>query len=728
MSSLVSDANAEILPAEEYTYVLVDPGVFQDVDGYSYGRVLVLAVEDEGSDGVQVTLVKSGSVDPFGKDKFAELPRDYVLRNAVSEAEALDGSRSLIGAHVCKIIEGPSGNRVWMYGTIADCEWLAHESMAVYYLATAEDEPLITVQCTAGMWLLLDMYNFALRLFHKASGALYRLPLVEEKHAQLTNCISGFGNQKWDAEHNMKKIAEIMSLHRSFAAWTRIPLYSFQSGLIFWRSTQRCMDHYYYGQQNRSRPKKLPRSLLEQTPEDVTASKKRRVAKSTVVATPKHSRLRLDLTATPALGQEDAESDEDLEKFALANTVIPEAGAIDMDREAVGEGQAPPDPRAAHPATRQPASMIPLPGSVNPVSNTQNLFASISTNHHPVPTSSTNPVAAVSDAANQNLLVDYLREFKEEKDKAVCKMSKTQLKMFGIISNGKCVNGVPYSDPTQFLSALCAFSRDLGVIYYPTKCKGIFSFDFGQSVFIEEFGYMGWQEISAQCKVVDMTDFSPKAKRPTLPKLESISDLLACIDNLVNLAMMVFKVEVVHEISRLKGFLHCNQNEIKEREKQSSVVIARLTDWTNDMFRRLRMGLEAGTVEMMNEYRTRLHVTATEYANVMTSAMWDSIARLKLGHTASNGSTTNEAAKAKGNGEHAKARITNIKLLRKAVPPRNGQRVCYMNLTAKGCPGGTADKCSRTGYCHFVPKKADISAKALTALEKNYGVLRSELA
>ncbi len=78
---------------------------------------------------------------------------------------------------------------------------------------------------------------------------------------------------------------------------------------------------------------------------------------------------------------------------------------------------------------------------------------------------------------------------------SACKMSKTQLKVFDLISNGKCVNGVPYSDPTQYLSALCSFSRDMGVIYYPTKCKGIFSFDFGQSVFIEEFGYLGWMEI-----------------------------------------------------------------------------------------------------------------------------------------------------------------------------------------------------------------------------------------
>ncbi len=71
----------------------------------------------------------------------------------------------------------------------------------------------------------------------------------------------------------------------------------------------------------------------------------------------------------------------------------------------------------------------------------------------------TNPTTSVSLPSNQNLLVDYLREFKE-KDVVICKMSKAQLKLFGVISNGKCVNGVPYSDPTQFLSAHCSFSRD----------------------------------------------------------------------------------------------------------------------------------------------------------------------------------------------------------------------------------------------------------------------------
>jgi hypothetical protein len=219
------------------------------------------------------------------------------------------------------------------------------------------------------------------------------------------------------------------------------------------------------------------------------------------------------------------DSDDEMETIALANTVVPETAMSDMCGEAVGERHAPPDPHSTHPASRSNIPNSSHSQSANLLLDAHNIV-SVSSNQQ-VAGSSTIPTTSVSLSPNQNILVDYLREFKEEKNKAICKMSKTQLKMFGLISNGKCVNGVPYADPTQFLSALCSFWWDLAVIYYPTKCKGIFSFDFGQSVFIEEFGYLGWMEMSVQCKLIGMTDFSPKAKHPTLPKLNSIADLLS---------------------------------------------------------------------------------------------------------------------------------------------------------------------------------------------------------
>ena len=113
-------------------------------------------------------------------------------------------------------------------------------------------------------------------------------------------------------------------------------------------STQRCMDHYYNGRQNRTRHKKLPRSLLEQ---DVVASKKRR-AKATVGATPKRSRTRLDILTTPAIGHRVVDSDDDMEAMALANTVVPETAMSDMCGKAAGEQHVPPDTRSAHPGSR----------------------------------------------------------------------------------------------------------------------------------------------------------------------------------------------------------------------------------------------------------------------------------------------------------------------------------------------------------------------------------------
>jgi hypothetical protein len=324
------------------------------------------------------------------------------------------------------------------------------------------------------------------------------------------------------------------------------------------------------------------------------------------------------------------------------------------------------------------------------------------------------------------VLVEYLREFKEEKDKSICKVSKADLKVFSIISNGKCVNGAPYTDPSQFLSALCAFSRDLGVIFYPAKCKGIFSFDFGQSVFIEEFSYSGYLEITAQCKQVDMTDFSPKAKRPALLKLTTIAELLACIDNLLNLANKIFKPEVTDEVTRLKAFLYRNQNEIKDRQSQSPRMVERLTDWTNDMLRRLRMGFDAGTTDMMNEYRTRIHITAAEYANVIQSAMWDSITHLRSNKVSTGGAGGGNGAKTKGNGHSQAEKNAQFQIIRKALPPRGDKKICFRNLTAKGCPGG-ADKCTKPGFCHFIPKKSEVPSNVLLALEQVFGTLRADL-
>jgi hypothetical protein len=83
------------------------------------------------------------------------------------------------------------------------------------------------------------------------------------------------------------------------------------------------------------------------------------------------------------------DSADGLEAAALANTVIPVTVIPDIYADAVGERHTLPDPRSAHPA----ASLSnPTVGSHGPLTST-----------------------SVALPAIQNLLVDYLREFKDEK-------------------------------------------------------------------------------------------------------------------------------------------------------------------------------------------------------------------------------------------------------------------------------------------------------------------------
>jgi hypothetical protein len=134
------------------------------------------------------------------------------------------------------------------------------------------------------------------------------------------------------------------------------------------------------------------------------------------------------------------------------------------------------------------------------------------------------------------------------------------------------------------------------------------------------------------------------------------------------------------------------------------------------------MGLEAVTSEMLNEYRTRLHVNASEYTHVMTSAMWVSIARRKSSHNSAEGlPATRDGSRRRGRRENVKDQLARFHLT-----PHGGKKACFQNLTAKGCSGG-ANTCGKDGFCHIVPKKSDIPVDALIALETHFGSSRPDL-
>ncbi len=120
------------------------------------------------------------------------------------------------------------------------------------------------------------------------------------------------------------------------------------------------------------------------------------------------------------------------------------------------------------------------------------------------------------------------------------------------------------------------------------------------------------------------------------------------------------------------------------------------------MLRRLRMGFETGS-SMLNEYRTRLHVNASEYTHVMTSAMWHSIARIKSFYHSTEGlPVARDGLRKRGKRENVKEKIARFRLIRKAILPHGGMKVCFQNLTTKVCSGG-ANTFAKDEFCHFVP-------------------------
>jgi hypothetical protein len=106
------------------------------------------------------------------------------------------------------------------------------------------------------------------------------------------------------------------------------------------------------------------------------------------------------------------------------------------------------------------------------------------------------------------------------------------------------------------------------------------------------------------------------------------------------------------------------------------------------------MCFEAGTSQMLNEYRTRLHDNASEYAHVMTSANWDSIARIKSIHHSTEGiPAARDGFRKRGKRDSVKEPIAQFQLIRKAIPLHGGKKLYFQNLTAKGCSG-----CANTIY------------------------------
>jgi hypothetical protein len=505
--------------------------------------------------------------------------------------------------------------------------------------------------------------------------------------------------------------------------WAKIPFFNFQTCSLFWRSINRCMDFAYYvlGNRTSTRAKAVPRSLMDQTPEDLRTSTKRKMRTPSRSSSSRPVRLTLDLSeAAGAAPKEDiADSDDDLDTRAMAfPTVPPNTDQEFTESLPLTSSMVPP---AYDGGDKLYSGQLSAPFLTNQEPG-RPIPTNLSSGNSACPNNLSNPPSSVTPLSNHAALLDLLRASKAEKDKTTCRMTDAQHNVFHIISNGKSVLGAPYQNPSVFFAALRSYSRDMGVLFYPTKCKGIFAFEFGESVFIEEFQYSDWQAIAAQSKLVDMNDFSNKAKRPELPVLSSVGDLVACLDNFLHLAERIFKVEVIEEVRRIATFLRRNQSNISSHGVN---IVAPLTLWTNQLLFKLRVAFESGSAEQLHEFRVAIHVNATEFSSVIQGALIATVRRLESRHYPDNSPSQGLRGMRRGTSKR-KADGPDFNVVRVGIPAHNGKKVCYHHLSAKGCPGGP-EHCKRPNFCHFIPKKTALSAETLAALKHHFGPLRQEL-
>ena len=622
-----------------------------------------------------------------------------VRSNAVSAAEARDGPRTMLGATVCTKRAAPTCRSAeWVYGTVSSCEWDESTGMASYHLVVEPDEVPTVIQCASSRWIIVDLYCYSLRPYHRHSSLLIGENLIREQHARITDCLSSGGKSThWDGSLTIRRLKDIVGEHWPLDLWARIPIFDFKSCKLIWRSISRCMDFAYYveGSRHSVKARSVPRSLLEPTPEVAKTTAKRKTAPA--VGTPRDPRRKRAFVMSDTPVDDAFDSEDDFEAAAVANPIVPPTGPP--------HPPAPVDPRHHNSRTNQEL-LIGTPAN-------RELLLEEPTNQQP----------GVSIPSNHEVIMELLRSSKAEREKATCRMTDAQHHMFQIISNGKSIIGSVYQNPSTFFAALRSASRDMGILFYPTKCKGIFAFEFGETVFIQEFQYMDWQELAKLSQEVDMTDFSHKAKRPTLPILDSIGKLIACLDNLVLLAGRIFKQAVVEEILRIGTFLRRNQNAINVH---GPAVIGPLTLWVNQQLFMLRVALESGSPDQLHEFRTSLHVNAAEYSSVFQGVLADKIRSLETRHQP-DGHPANGKNPRKGkSGSKRKSDGPEFSIIREGIPARNGKMVCYQHLSAKGCPGG-ATTCKRAHFCHFVPKRADLSEEVYKALQFHFGPLRAEL-
>ena len=715
------------------TFITLNPGTISTVSGYCYGEFP--ANSDELSGEIEVvtgSLVLSGAHALLPATS-VEVKRSLLRTRLVSAVEAVEGTKTWTGKHILFEKSTEDGNRVFSYGTVANTRWHPVRS-GQFFIATRLGQPLLEVFLSTDDIVEVDLLNFCLRPFEDVGAAATSLTEIQLRHDDITAAWSIIApGSKRDTASVVAKFTKTITLNMPDES-IALPWFDFTTSKMVWHQTERLLNHSFYIEGKRT-AKKMPASLTE-----LEATEAPTVPAGEPFPTPNGPKTKRLKTATP----------KSAPKTRIATMDFSEHGGLTNDDGSDDEGEdAALDAALADAAARVPTAS-PFLDAATPTGASRPLTGG-PTNNDPIfdDPRRYNPTNRIEvsncDGTNQRAtfdkLAEVIRETHAAKDVNAAKMTAAQNNVFLTISNGMCISGTAFSSASVLFENLQTQLEELGICFYPALCKGLYWFAFGRGIDVSEFLFADWETLAERASDIDMTDFSHKAKKPTIPTLTCISDLLQCLDTILHLSTLLFKPALCQGVAKLRQFVQQQQPKLTQH---CPGIMKGLLLWVNSRLFALRVALshDGGTIHAVVQ---SFSCTASEYAgicnNLTTKTLTDlaaQVARLQAqkgsygdgqkGHQHKD--KENPRGKGKKKGKFVSTASSDAgppwSTLVKGLPAQKGQRVCFHFLTEAGCPDEAS--CKTKKFCHYKPTKEELTPDVVAALEHHVGKLRKDLA
>ena len=671
-------------------YALLSPGTFAELDGFCY---VSFSQFDNSSAVILCSLVRSGLWACH-----SEVAEDVSIANlmiaGVSSGEALSGVATYVGQHVLIPSRSKHG-RTWSYFLV--CGSMFGNNSASWFLVCADLDGVDrqSLDCVELLMpnvasiVLVDPINLCSQPELGKNLMGRPVSLAQSASEMVSRAFLDFERTAKRDSTTMENFVSSCGIAVKIQESARVPIFNFNSSLVVWQLVHDVLDFEFYTVGQRNPPtNQLVRlgSLSTSLPAiatgavtgtgtgTVTGSSRSNISKRVVLKVPARKRKQTELESSLA---EDFLSGED-------EVIVPESDDDDTLHDAVDsdfvEDEEPIVKRRKNSLSSQQLN------NSDPLANERAQFRRI--------------VDAISDPDK-----DGSRGFKT---------TTTQAMVFQNVSNGKCASGIIYSSPQQWVESLQ--SLDFGLVWYPSFCCGLSSFEFSRTISIASFAFEDWLTAGLRGNTFDMADFSRKAKKSVPPILKSLAQVSACVGQLYRLSLLIFKPRLSKALDRLRQFLV--EQEVTESDLGPDPVAAMVV-WVDNRLYALRTAFAANSKRLLDQVVASFDTVAKEYRRVIQICEAQKWRARETVHGSNSFSNKFEAGKEKG----ARNRDSNkhFGTVLRGIPKRDNTPVCFNNLSAKGCK--TKD-CKRS---HDLVAAESIAGDVVTAFTALYGPLRADL-